>query len=194
MRDALHCRVVYHHLDSQGGVAFLRELGDTIDCRGSVGVRQICDGVLASEVNFMRELAGPAWVPTEVLLAHAAPTDASPCRQSFCCPVRFNAQLNVLRFPSHWLARAVQGSDPRLPGQLEAQANVLVPASLVRRLRRSLRLRLLNRVFSGDTVAEMLTVHRRTLNRSRRPWAPRSASCWRTCASRPPVSFWTPPI
>ena len=169
--EALRKICVYHHLNSQGGVVMLRadgamaEFGYAIYHRSVLGVRQIFDSVLATAVCFMRELCGPAWVPTEVLLAHSPPADPSPYRQLFRCPVRFNADQNVLRFPSHWLAGPVQGADPRLLRQLEAQAIALAPADLVDRLRRSLRVLLLNRVVSGDAVAEMLAVHRRTLNR-----------------------------
>jgi AraC-like DNA-binding protein len=169
--EALHKGCVYHHLNSQGGVAVLRahgtmtEFGYAIYHRRMLGVRQILDSVLATQVLFMRELCGPAWVPAEVLLAHSPPADPSPFRQLFRCPVRFNADESVLRFPSRWLAGAVQGSDPRLLHQLEAQAIALAPADLVDRLRRSLRVLLLNRVVAGDAVAEMLAVHRRTLNR-----------------------------
>ncbi|HMO45755.1 MAG TPA: AraC family transcriptional regulator [Rubrivivax sp.] len=171
VRDALRCAVVYHHLNSQGGVVFVRErgvvaeFGYAIYHRGGVGTRQIYDAVLATLVNFMRELCGAGWVPSEVLLAHAAPADASPYRRLFRCPVRFNAELNALRFPGDWLDRPVPGADPALLRSLEAQANALAQPDLLERLRRSLRVLLLNRVASGDAVAEMLTLHRRTLNR-----------------------------
>ena len=169
--DALRYGCVYHHLNSQGGVVFLRrqdavaELGYAIYHRGGVGTRQIYDGVLATLVNFMRELCGPAWVPSEVLLAHAPPADASPYRRLFRCPVRFNAELNTLRFPSDWLDRPVPGADAALLRSLEAQANAMAQPDLIEKLRRSLRVQLLNRVASGDAVAEMLAMHRRTLNR-----------------------------
>ena len=171
VRDALRHAVVYHHLNSQGGVVFVREqgavteLGYAIYHPGGVGTRQIYDAVLATLVSFMRELCGPAWVPGEVLLAHAAPADASPYRRLFRCPVRFNSELNALRFPSDWLARPVPGADPVLLHSLEVQANAMAQPDLVQRLRRSLRVLLLNRVASGDAVAEMLALHRRTLNR-----------------------------
>jgi AraC-like DNA-binding protein len=42
---------------------------------------------------------------------------------------------------------------------------VLSQPDLVEKLRRSLRVLLLHRVVSGDAVAEMLAMHRRTLNR-----------------------------
>jgi AraC-like DNA-binding protein len=171
VRDALRLGFVYHHLNNQGGIMVLREHGSVAELGyaayrpGVVGVRQICDGALATGVNYLRELCGPAWVPTEVLLAHSPPADPSPFRQLFRSPVRFNAELNTLRFPSHWLDQPVKGADPQLLRQLQAQANARVPPDLVERLRRALRVLLLNRVVSGDAVAEMLAMHRRTLNR-----------------------------
>ena len=171
VRDAQRLGFVYHHLNNQGGMIVAREHGSVAEFGyavyrpGIVGVRQICDAALATGVNYMRELCGPAWVPTEVLLAHSPPADPSPFRQLFRCPVRFNAELNTLRFPSHWLDQPVKGSDPQLLRQLQAQADARVPPDLVERLRRALRFMLLNRVVSGDAVAEMLAMHRRTLNR-----------------------------
>lgn len=171
VRDALHVGTVYHHLNSQGGVLFLREHGAVTEWgyaiyhRGIVGTRQIYDGVLATLVNFMRELCGPAWVPGEVLLAHSAPADASPYRRLFRCPVRFDSELNALRFPSEWLDRPVPGADPAVLRRLERQADSFPQPDLIEKLRRSLRVLLLRRVVSGDAVADMLAMHRRTLNR-----------------------------
>ena len=171
VRDALRLAVVYHHLNSQGGVVFVRELGAVTECgyaiyhRAVIGPSQIYDAVLATLINFMRELCGPGWVPAEVLLAHAPPADASPYRRLFRCPVRFNSELSVLRFPTEWLDRPVPGADAAALRSLERQANALAQPDLIERLRRSLRVLLLNRVASGDAVAEVLTLHRRTLNR-----------------------------
>lgn len=171
VRDALRLGMVYHHLNSQGGVVFVREQGAfaeygyAIYHHGGVGTRQIYDAVLAAQVKYMRELCGPAWVPSEVLLAHAAPADASPYLRLFRCPVRFNAELSALRFTSDWLAWPLPGADRKRLRSLEEQANALVQPDLIERLRRSLRVLLLNRTASGDAVAEMLAMHRRTLNR-----------------------------
>lgn len=171
VRDALHLASVHHHLNSQGGVVFVRdhgavaESGYAIYQRGVVGARQIYDAALASQLCCLRELCGPGWVPGEVLLAHAAPADASPYRGLFRCAVRFNAERNALRYPSNWLDRPVAGADPAERRRLEAQANAEVQPELIDQLRRSLRVLLVNRVASGDAVAEMLAMHRRTLNR-----------------------------
>lgn len=169
--DALRSGIVYHHLNSQGGVVFLRErdamaeLGYAIYHPGTQGTSQIHDGVLATLVSFMREFCGSGWVPSEVRLAHAAPAEASPYRRLFRCPVRFDADRNVLRFHAEWLGRPVPGADPAVLRRLERQANDLAQPELVEQLRRSLRVLLLRRVVSGDAVARMLALHRRTLNR-----------------------------
>ncbi|HRY90122.1 MAG TPA: AraC family transcriptional regulator, partial [Rubrivivax sp.] len=169
--DALRTGVVYHHLNSQGGVVFLRqdgavaEFGYAIYHRVERGANEIYDAVLATLVNFMRELCGAGWVPSEVLVAHAAPADASPYRRLFRCPVRFDAELNALRFGAHWLDQPVAGADRNALRELRRQADALAQPELIDKLRRSLRVLLLMGVASGDAVADMLAMHRRTLNR-----------------------------
>jgi AraC-like DNA-binding protein len=169
--EGLRLGVVYHHLNSQGGVVFLREqgavaeLGYAIYHRGVQGAYQIYDAVLAAIINYMRELCETGWVPLEVLVAHARPVDASPYHRLFKCPVRFNSGLNALRFASHWLKRPVAGADPRELRDLERQARELPQLELIEKLQRSLRVLLLSGVASGDAIAEMVAMHRRTLNR-----------------------------
>ena len=169
--DGLRIGTVFHHLNSQGGVVFLRERGAIAEWGYAVyhrrvsGAHQICDGVLAALVNYMRDLCGPSWVPSEVLLSHAPPPDPSAYRHLFRSPLRFNSELSALRFPAHWLARPIAGADPRALRRLEKEAKALPQPDLVEKLRRSLRVLLLSGVSSGDAVAEMLAMHRRTLNR-----------------------------
>jgi AraC-like DNA-binding protein len=169
--DALRSAIVHHHLNTQGGVVFLNErdamaeLGYAIYHRGTRGISQVYDGVLASLVNLMRELCGPAWAPIEVRLAHAAPADTSPYRRLFRCPVRFDSEVNALRFKAEWLSQPVTGADAMVLRVLERQVSVLAQPELIEKLQRSLRVLLLHRVVSGDAVADMLAMHRRTLNR-----------------------------
>lgn len=168
---AMRKGVVFHHLNSQGGVVFIREQGAmtecgyAIYCRGVRGANQVHDAALAALVNYMRELCGASWVPSEVLIAHAPPADTSPYRRLFRCPVRFNAELYALRFPTHWQSRQVAGADSRKLRDLEEQASALPQPDLIEKLQRSLRVLLLSGVASGDAVADMLVMHRRTLNR-----------------------------
>jgi len=172
--EALRTGMVHHHLNSQGGVVFLRERDDLAEygyaiyhggARSAGSASQIYDAVLATLVNYMRELCGTGWAPTEVLLAHAPAADASPYRRLFRCPVRFDCDLSALRFPAHWLSRPVEGADPAMLRRLEREANTLARPDLIEKLRRSLRVLLLNGVSSSDAVAELLAMHRRTLNR-----------------------------
>ena len=172
--EALRTSVVHHHLNSQGGVVFLRERDAVAEygyaiyhggARSAGSASQIYDAVLATLVNFMRELCGTAWVPTEVMLAHAPPADAGPYRRLFRCPVRFDCELSVLRFPAHCMNRPVEGADSAALRMLEREAEALAQPDLVEKLRRSLRVLLLNGVSSGDAVAELLAMHRRTFKR-----------------------------
>ena len=169
--EGLQLGIVYHHLNSQGGVIFLRERGSVAEFgyaiyhRGVQAAHQIYDGVLAAIINYMRELCGSSWVPSEVLIAHAAPPDASPYRRLFRSPVRFDSEFSALRFASHWLKRPIPGADPRILRNLEKQASEFPQPDLLEKLRRSLRVLLLGGVTSGDAIADMLEMHRRTLNR-----------------------------
>jgi len=160
VRDALHYGAVYHHLNSQGGVVFVHDHGAVAELGYAIYFR----GIVA-QAQYMRELCGPGWVPSEVLLAHAAPADPSPYVSLFRCPVRFESELNTLRFPGAWLDRTVAGADPAEWRRLQALANAQSQPELIDKVRRSLRVQLLNRVTSGDAVADMLAMHRRTLNR-----------------------------
>jgi AraC-like DNA-binding protein len=168
---ALREGTVFHHLNSQGGVVFLRERGAIAECGyaiyywGVEGADQIYDGALAALMNYMRELCGSGWVPSEVVMARAPPIDAGPYRRLFRSPVRFDSELSALRFPAHWLTRPVPGANPRTLRILQKQASELPQPDLVEKLQRSLRVLLLSGVTSGDAVAELLAMHRRTLNR-----------------------------
>lgn len=167
----LQLGAVHHHLNSHGGVVYLQEreamaeYGYAVYVRGIQGVSQICDAALAAITNYMRELCGASWVPAEVLVAHAPPADPNPYRRLFRCPVRFNSEVNALRFAAHWLARPVAGADPRTLRSLEKQASQLPQPDLIETIHRSLRVLLLSGVASGDAVAELLAMHHRTLNR-----------------------------
>ena len=163
--------VVHQHLNSGGGVAFLvkREgfahLGYAIHAPVAVSTTPIYDGVLAAATNFIREIAGEAWCPSEVLLAHAAPADVAPYRRFFGTSVRFGAEFSALRFPAAFLERANAGADPRRLRLAREQVQAAGRATIVQEASRALRTLLLEGKGSGDDVAQALAIHRRTLNR-----------------------------
>jgi AraC-like DNA-binding protein len=129
---------------------------------------QITDGAIACTVNAIRALLGNDWTPTEVLLPHSKPADAEPYRRHFRAPVRFNQEIAALVFPSRCLAVRIAGADPMLRVMLEEQIKQLkgVPGfEFSDDVRRLLRTRLTSNHCSADNIAELLSMHRRTLSR-----------------------------
>ena len=167
---ALQMLVVYQHLISDGGLTFLLRRGSAIDwgyaiyCPGVDG-EQMYDATLAASVNFMRELCGSEWAPTEVFLPYAKPSNVEHYRSFFKVSPHFNAEFCALRLPIDHLRRSVMAADPQ---RLRAAVEVLSAddsADLLQQVYRAVRRLLLEERHSGDEVAKLLSMHRRTLNR-----------------------------
>jgi AraC-like DNA-binding protein len=169
--EALRTLVVYQHVDSEGGVPFVLERAGIVDVGyaiyfpGAEGTDQIYEAYLAAGFNFLRELCGGDWRPTEVFVAHAKPNDCRPYGLFFKVQPRFNADFCALRFPAHWMKRRVEGANPARLQAAQQQARAKGSAEFVQRVFRVLRILLLYGKSSGDDVAHMLSMHRRTLNR-----------------------------
>jgi len=168
--DALQLLVVHQHLSGEGGLKFLLRRGPVVDWGYAIyqpGVlgEQMYDAALAAAVNFMRELYGPAWLPSEVFLPYAKRDDGAHHRSFFKVLPHFNAEYCALRFPVEQLDMPVAAADPR---RLRAAVEVLSkshPEDLLRQVYRTVRRLLLEEQHSGDDVAQLLSIHRRTLNR-----------------------------
>lgn len=169
--EALETLTVYQHLNAEGGIAYLNageetaELGYAIYLPGVSGVDQIYDGVIAVVYNSVRELCGPGWRPSEVLFAHARPDDLSPYRDLFRVTPRFNAEVSALRFPVRWLTKPIDGADEAQRRRAQQRADAVEGGQVVEQVRRTLRILLLRGKHKGDELAQMLSMHRRTLNR-----------------------------
>lgn len=169
--EALRTLVAYHHLNSEGGLWFVLEHDATVDVGYAIylpwitGTDQLYDASLAAGLNVLRELWGPAFRPAEVFVAHSAPRDARPYRDLFRVQPRFDAEFCALRFPSCWMRQPVQGADPARLRRALAQAAAARRPDVVQQAYRAVRLLLLCGVPSGDEVARVLSLHRRTLNR-----------------------------
>lgn len=169
--DALHTFAVLQHLNSDVGAAFLLESGDTVALSLTVyrgRMRQtdhIYDVAMAVACNLLRELCPGHWTAQEVLLSRSAPADVSPYRQILRARVRFDQTYSAVRFSSRWLTQPLPRADAdkhrALAAGLEAQDNT----TLVPRLHCALRLLLIQGNCSGDALAQVLALHRRTLNR-----------------------------
>ena len=155
-------------LSSSAGVAVL---GYAIYARGSEGGEgsdQIYDAAMAIAVDVLRELCGPRARPSEVLFCHRGPADPRAYRRVFEAPLRFDADRTALVFPARWLGQRPAGADPALHRALEARVRALEvqhAEDLVGGLRRALRTRILDGKVSVGSVADLLAIHRRTLNR-----------------------------
>jgi len=168
---ALEALTVFQHLNSEGGLAFLLKRGDYVDLgyvpyqAVGAGIAPVCDAALAAAMNIMLELCGPTWKPYEVFLPHAKPRDAAQHRAFFKVVPRFDAECSVLRFPARDLARKVLAADPEAHHRCEQLARSAGAPEFMQQVYRGLRRLMLDNRHSGDDLAQMLSMHRRTLNR-----------------------------
>jgi AraC-like DNA-binding protein len=169
--EALRTQAAYQHLNSGGGLTFLAERGAMAESgyaiyqSGVIGVDHIYDCLLAGRVNFLRELCGADWSPTQVFLPHAKPRNADVYRNLFKVRPQFDSEFCALRFPSYWLNRRIEGADPARKRVAQLQVDRLTRPVLLQQVHRAVRRLLLSGKTSGDDVADMLAMHRRTLNR-----------------------------
>lgn len=168
---ALDALTVFQHLNSEGGLAFLLKRGDFVDLGYAMyhpsmpGAGQMYDAALATAMNFMMELCGPTWKPYEVFLAHAKPHDVAQYRAFFKVAPRFDAEFCALRFHAKDLALPVDGADPIAYRRAERLARRAGPPDFIQQVYRGLRRLMLENRHSGDDLAQLLAIHRRTLNR-----------------------------
>jgi AraC-like DNA-binding protein len=133
-----------------------------------VGAAHVHDLSAAMGFNLMRDLCGPAWMPTEIMLPHAPPRDRRPYDRYFRAPIRFDAEWTAVAFPARWLSRRVTGADPSLRGPLQESVDALAARhgnDLIMRTRRALYVLVMQGKGSMTSVADLMGMHRRTLNR-----------------------------
>jgi AraC-like DNA-binding protein len=169
--EALHQLIAWQHVNSESAVPFLRQVEGVVDMGCAIydsetaGIDHFVDAYLAAGFNFLRELCGPGWAPSEVFVPHARPRDCMQYRNLFRLQPHFDAELCALRFPAHWMAKVIEGADPCRFRLAQERAKSTVPPTLIQQVARALRILLLDGNSSGDDVARMVSLHRRTLNR-----------------------------
>lgn len=174
VRSALLAIRDFLHLYDRGADVIFRiedgfaELGYAIHDTGMAGGDLILDVAIAIGLNTMRFLCGPDWVPTQVLLSHAAPANPALYRTVFGVTPQFNAPRSVLVFPVHWLERRVAGADPLLHRMMAERIRELRKDEAETFAGRVLRLLRQAEARAGVTqqdVASRLDVHVRMMNR-----------------------------
>ena len=172
--DAVRSFVRHLHLQDRGATSLLTVEGGVavlsygIYEPGVESADQISDAAIATILNLMRALCGPEWTPTEVLLPRRPPADLIPYRRLFQAPVRFDEETAALVFPARWLVNRISGREMvfhELFAERIAELEAAPEVDFRDELRRILRSTLLNSSCSAGTVANLFSMHRRTLNR-----------------------------
>jgi AraC-like DNA-binding protein len=169
--DALRSFSVLQHLNSDVGAAFVLEKEETASFGYAVyrsemqRPAEVYDAAMAIACNVLRELCRLHWSPREAVMARPTPSDSKPYRDFFGHNVRFNYPYSAVRFSSRWLAQPLAGADSMRHEAILRAIGAEDDINIVARLHRSLRLMLIGGHSSGNVLAEILSLHRRTLNR-----------------------------
>lgn len=135
---------------------------------GARDTRQYQVGSIMIVFNFLQDLCGPEWEATEVRFALRSPASARPFQRAFRAPVHFDADESAIVFDSAWLSRSLPAVDDSFRRFVAAEARRARERAfedfrgLVRDL---IRKQLSSGPCSIETVAAMLSMHRRTLER-----------------------------
>lgn len=168
---ALELFTMYQRLNSEGGLAYVLRRGKYVDFGyagyggSTTGMAQLSDAILAIGMNIVSELAGPSWKPYEVLMPRVRPRDIDQYRAFFKVVPTFDAEVCALRFPASDMEQPVAGADAERYQRAVTLAQQAPSPDFLQRVYRSLRLLILEGRHSGDDLAQMLAMHRRTLNR-----------------------------
>lgn len=125
------------------------------------------DLALAIACRLVRALVGGDWSPGEVWLARRPPADRRPYRQWFGVDPRFDTETSALLFPAEALDLPVASGNRETRQQIERllSRRAATDAEFVLFCRRAIVTALVQQNFSVATVAGLLKLHRRTLNR-----------------------------
>ena len=168
---ALQELVLFQHLNSDGAAAFIMkgqdrtELGYAFYVPVPEDTSQFYAAALAAGANFIRELAGPDWVPAEVLLPFSEPRDAAPYMAHFRAPLIFHASRCALSLPANTFEMRIASANKAQLWSALQRAKELGVNSTTDAVSRVIRTLLMQGALSGDAAASSLAMHRRTLTR-----------------------------
>lgn len=172
--NALRAMVLHLHVHDRGAVLSLTpvdcgqvQLSYVIFHPGTPGAVQITDGALAIMGAVLRQLCGPQWRPTEVLLPRSRPAQVAPYRACFQASLRFNSPFAAMVFPASDLSRRLPGAHTekrrrveRMIADLERTRPVTMAEQVVRVLARTV----MAGPSSGPQVAAALGISQRRLH------------------------------
>ena len=164
----------YFHLHAHGIAVGVRVVDGTVIFSYSIveaeapGVRQTCDGAIASILNIMRELCGPDFKAIEAWFAHERPDDIEPYRKVMCTSLQFETSLYALVFSSSWLDRPLHPTEQELVQLLQqrvAEQERLFARTFPDQVQAVMRTALAFDCVEADRLAAMFSMHVRTYHR-----------------------------
>lgn len=132
------------------------------------GVKQINDTSLSVMCNLMRAMCGETWTPREIHFSHAQPKDLTPYENFFRAPLIFDADMDALLFFENWLEKRIPSANEQRFNFLLEQFKLLeqeMRIGLEEKVRALVRPLIVTRSCTHETIASMLAIHPRTLNR-----------------------------
>jgi AraC-like DNA-binding protein len=172
--SALKSLMRFMHLHVRGATTTLvigpelAELEYQIYQSGARGNDQVGAGAVAVAHNILCDLCGNDFKPIEARFAHREPENLESFRKFFKAPLRFNCEQYAVVFSVKWLDRPLGESSSELLHLLRKEIDRLELGSaddFVQQVRALLRITLVTGHASADRVADLLSMHRRTLNR-----------------------------
>jgi AraC-like DNA-binding protein len=180
LRAALNDFANNQHRNAHGSVVYLIEsgrdafFGYAIYQPDVAGTDVICDAVAMGLFTIVRELLGVgSHSAPEVLLSRTTPSNIAPYSKSFGVRLSFNNSQTAVKMPRALLDQPVMGADAGRRMILAKQVHETYYAGdldTVTRLRRELRVAMLNGSFSATEVAAHLGMSQRTLHRRLQQW------------------------
>lgn len=137
----------------------------------TLGHRCANECALASWVSQLRAILDPGFVPTRVLLRHAAFADPSGHADFFRCPIEFDANVDALEFDAAVLDHRPASSNPEMREFFDRQAERMLASfdsdasALVSEIKRAIVGRLASGPPKVAEVAAALGVGERVLQR-----------------------------
>lgn len=125
-------------------------------------------GAMAIAFNIITDLCGPDWRPTVVRFACGAPSKLRPFYQFFQAPLHFDADESAIIFKRAWLDQPMPAIDDAFRQSVAAEelaARERACEDLPTLTRSIIRKQLSSGRGTIDSVADVLSMHRRTLDR-----------------------------
>ena len=161
---ALHDQSALINLQRDGALVSLRYL---LMQSAVTAPEQVYDCAIAIGCSLLRDLCGPDWAPSRVMLGREAPRNTAPYKKFFRCPITYDNDWSGLEFHSRWLRNAPTGADPLLYRHMLREIQELDAAAhgVAADLIASLRLLLAVRHCNQAQAAALLGINTRTLRR-----------------------------